>query len=119
MNPGELGYAGAKEIPRHVPANGKTHHVIEIDGNVLCLDEQMASPRKDHLVGCGTVAWKARLMSGDLEKEGEVFCFKGSWAQMERKHEGHHIKKLLDAGVENVIKLLAFSSEQDGEGNNT
>ena len=117
--PSELGYPCAKEIPRHVPAQGKTHHAIEIDSNILCLDEQIVGPWKDHLVGRGTVTWKAHLMSDDPEKDGKFFCIKVSWAQMERKHEGHFIKKLLDAGVENVVKLLAFSPEKAGEGNNT
>ena len=117
--PSELGYPCAKEIPRHVPAQGKTHHVIEIDGNILCLDKQIAGPWKDHLVGRGTVAWKAHLISNDPEKDGKLFCVKASWAQMERKHEGHFIKYLHDAGVENVVKLLAFSPEKAGEGNNT
>lgn len=37
---------------------------------------------------------------------------------MERKHKGHFIKKLHDVGVKNVVKLLAFSFEKAGEGNN-
>ena len=117
--PSDLGYPCAKEIPRHVPTQGKTHHVIEIDGNILGLDKQIAGPWKDHLVGRGTVTWKAHLMSDDPEKYGKLFCVKASWVQMERKHEGHFIKNLLDAGVENVVKLLAFSPEKAGEGNNT
>lgn len=115
----ELGYPCANDIPRHVLAQGKTHRVIEIDGNILCLDEQIAGPWKDHLIGRGTVTWKAHLMSDDLEKDGKLFCVKASWAQMERKHEGYFIKNLLDAGVENVVNLLAFSPEKAGEGNNT
>lgn len=58
-------------------------------------------------------------MSDDPDKDGKLVCVKGSWAQMERKREGYYIKKLLDAGVENVVKLLAFSPEKAGEGNNS
>lgn len=53
--PSKLSYLCAKEILRHVPTKGKTHHVIEIDGNILCLDKKIAGSWKDHLVGCGTV----------------------------------------------------------------
>lgn len=37
---------------------------------------------------------------------------------MERKHEGHYVKKLNDAGVKNVVNLLslAFSPEKAGDG---
>lgn len=114
-----MGTLAPKKLPRHVPAQGKIHHVIEIDGNILCLDKQIAGPWKYHLVGRGTVTWKAHLISDDPEKDCKLFCVKASWAQMERTHEGYFIKNLLDAGVENVVKLLAFSPEKAGEGNNT
>lgn len=81
--------------------------------------KQIAGPWKDHLVGRGTVTWKAHLMSDDPEKDGKLFCVKASWAQMDRKHEGHCIKKLHDAAVENLVKLLAFRPETAGEWNNT
>lgn len=42
--PSELGYSCAKEISRHVTAQGKTHHAIEIDSNILCLDKQITGP---------------------------------------------------------------------------
>lgn len=76
-------YPFAKEAPHHLVAQGKTLHVIKIDGNLLCLDEQIAGPWEDHLIGRGTVTWKAHLMSGDQTKNGKVFCVKASWAQME------------------------------------
>lgn len=113
--PSELGYSCAKEIPHHVPAQGKTLQVINMDGNVLCLDKQIAGPWTDHLAVRGTDTLKAYLISDDQEKDGNFFCVKASWAQMERKHKGYYIKKLHDVGFEE----LAFSPEKAGEENNT
>lgn len=49
-------------------------------------------------------------MSDNFEKDGKLFCVKASWAQMERKLKGHFIKKLLDAGVENVVTNSLLSA---------
>lgn len=57
-------------------------------------------------------------MSDNPEKNGKLSCVKASWAQIEKKHKRHFIKNLLDAGIENVVKLLAFSLEKAGKGNN-
>lgn len=46
----ELGYPSVKEAPHRLAAQGRTNHVIEIDGNLLCLDKQLAGPWKDHLI---------------------------------------------------------------------
>ncbi len=51
----KLGYPYTKEVPRHLKAQRKTHHVIEIDRRLFCLDQQIAGPSKNHLVSRGTV----------------------------------------------------------------
>lgn len=58
-------------------------------------------------------------MSKDLMKNGKVFCVNAGWAQIKRKHEGHYIKKLNDADVKNVVKLLALSLEKACDGYDT
>lgn len=58
-------------------------------------------------------------MSKDLMKNGKVFCVNAGWAQIKRKHKGHYIKKLNDADVKNVVKLLALSLEKACDGYDT
>lgn len=80
--PSGFGYPLTKEVPGHLVAQGKTRHVIETAGQLFCLDQQIAGSRKDHLVGRGTVAWKARLMSQCEIKMTKFFCVEASWTQM-------------------------------------
>lgn len=82
--------------------------------DLLCLDKQITGPREDHLIGRGTEAWKAHLMSDLLG--GKFFCVKASWAHIKRQHEGHYTTKPNNANVKNVVKLLAFSPEKSGTG---
>lgn len=79
---------------------------------------KIAGPWKDHLVGRGGVTGRPISCLTIRKKMATFSASKSAGLRWRENKGGHYIKKLHHAGVENMVKLLAFSPEKAGEGNN-
>jgi hypothetical protein len=106
--PSRLGYPAGKGAPFHKSGpDNRLLQVVTVDGRQLYIDGQEAGPPGDHLVGRATVTFKAKLVDPKGgEKTGWDWCYKSSWPQKLRKHEGHYLETL--QGLPNVVDLLAY-----------
>ncbi len=106
--PSRLGYPAGKEAPFHkYDPDNRLFQVVTVDGRQLYIDDQEAGPSRDHLVSRATVAFKAKLVNPkEKEKTGWDWCYKSSWPQELRKHEGHYLSSLQDQP--NIVELLAY-----------
>ncbi|OCK95949.1 uncharacterized protein K441DRAFT_63050 [Cenococcum geophilum 1.58] len=106
--PSRLGYPAGKEAPFHkYDPDDRLFQVVTVDGRQLYIDDQVAGPSRDHLVSRATVAFKANLVNPkEKEKTGWDWCYKSSWPQELRKHEGHYLSSLQDQP--NIVELLAY-----------
>jgi serine/threonine protein kinase len=106
--PSRLGYPAGKEVPFHKRGpDNKLLQVVTVGGRQLYLYDQEAGPLRGHLVGRATVAFRAKLVNPEGEKEtGRDWCYKSSWPQKLRKHEGDYLKSL--QGLSNVVDLLVY-----------
>jgi Fungal protein kinase len=81
--------------------------VVTVDGRQLYINDQEAGPPRDHLVSRATMTFKAKLVEPEEgEKAGWDWCYKSSWPQRLREHEGDYLKRL--QGLPNVVELLAY-----------
>lgn len=91
-----------------------------MDGRKLYIDKQEAGPYRDHLVSRATTVFKAKLVNPESgEKTGWDWCYKSSWVQHGRRHEGEYLKQV--QGLPHVVELLAYGvveveekKEEDG-----
>ena|SRR5438270_12853316 len=107
--PSRLGCPAGKEAPFHkLDLENRLLQVVTVDGRQLYIDDQEAVPPRYHLVSRATVTFKAKLVDpkGE-EKIGWNWCYKSSWPQELRNHEGEYLKHL--QGLPNVVDLLAYS----------
>jgi serine/threonine protein kinase len=106
--PSRLGYPAGKEAPFHgYGPDNRLRQVVTVGGRQLYLYDQEAGPSRDHLVSRATVAFKAKLVNAEGEEEiGRDWCYKSSWPQKLRKHEGHYLENL--RGLPNVADLLVY-----------
>jgi len=103
--PIRLGYPAGKDAPvhRHHPDN-RLLQVVTVDGRELYIDDQEAGPPRDHLVSRATTVFKAKLVKpNEEEKTGWDYCYKSSWVQMGRKHEGKYLEQLQH--LPNVVEM--------------
>jgi hypothetical protein len=81
--------------------------VVTVDSRQLYIKDQEAGPPRDHLVSRATVTFKAQLVHPEGgEKTGWDWCYKSSWPQRLRKHEGDYLKR--EQGLPNVVELLGY-----------
>jgi hypothetical protein len=108
--PSRLGYPAGKEAPCHMYGpNNTLLQVITVDRRQLYIKDQEAGPPRDHLVSRATVTFKAQLVHPKAgEMTGWDWCYKSSWAQKVREHEGHYLEKL--QSLSNVVKLLGYGA---------
>jgi hypothetical protein len=107
--PSRLGYPAGKGAPFHeYDLDDRLRQVVTVGDRQLYLYDQEAGPPRDHLVSRATVTFKAKLVNPKGEEEtGRDWCYKSSWPQKLRKHEGDCLENL--RGLPNVVKLLAYS----------
>jgi len=106
--PIRLGYPAGKDAPvhRHDPDN-RLLQVVTVGGRELYIDDQEAGPPRDHLVSRATMVFKAKLVKPDgKEKTGWDYCYKSSWAQIGRKHEGKYLERLQH--LPNVVDMVVY-----------
>jgi len=111
--PSRLGYPAGETAPTQLidPEDGTLRQVVNVKGRQLYLGEQHAIPPRDHLVSRGTCAFKAKLVHPkEGEGKGWIWCYKSSWPQQQRTHEGKYLEKL--QGLSNVVRLLIYSTEK-------
>ena len=115
--PSKLGYPAEAPFHEYDPDN-RLLQVVTVGGRQLYIDDQEAGPPRDHLVSRTTVTFKARLVHPqEGEKTGWDWCYKSSWPQKVREHEGDYLERVKD--LDNVVKLLAHGVvkiENDNEG---
>ena len=109
--PARLGYPAGKYAPfhKHDHDDGRLLQVVTVDKQQLYIDDQEAGPPRDHLVSRATVVFKAKLVEPKGKGKGKGgwdWCYKSSWAQKPRTHEGDYLKHL--QGLPNVVDLLAY-----------
>jgi hypothetical protein len=106
--PSRLGYPAGKEAPFHRhDSDNKLCQVVTVDGRQLYINDQEAGPPRDHLVSRATVTFKAKLVNPKAgEKAGWDWCYKSSWPQKLRKHEGDYLERL--QGLPNVVDMLVY-----------
>src|SRR5256714_3092878 len=106
--PSRLGYPAGKAAPFHgYDPDNRLRQVVTVGGRQLYLYDQEAGPPRDHLVSRATVTFKAKLVNPEGEEEtGRDWCYKSSWPQKLRKHEGDYLKSL--QGLPNVVDLLVY-----------
>ena len=107
--PSRLGYPAGEEAPFHKhDLDNKLLQVVTVDGRQIYIDDQEAGPHRDHLVSRATVAFKAKLVDPkEKEKTGWDWCYKSSWPQTLREHEGDYLRRLQN--LPNVVELLVYS----------
>ena len=106
--PARLGYPAGKYAPfhKHDP-DDVLRQVVTVDDRQLYIDDQEAGPPRDHLVSRATVVFKAKLVNPKgSEKTGWDWCYKSSWVQKLRKHEGAYLAHL--RGLPHVVDLLVY-----------
>jgi serine/threonine protein kinase len=106
--PARLGYPAGKYAPfhKHDP-DDRLRQVVTVGNRQLYIDDQEAGPPRDHLVSRATVVFKAKLVNPKgREKTGWDWCYKSSWAQQLRIHEGAYLTRL--QGLPNVVNLLVY-----------
>ena len=106
--PGKLGYPAGDDVPVHgYDPDDRLRQIVTVNGRQMYLDDQEVGPPRDHLVSRATVVFKAKFIKpqGD-EKTGWDYCYKTSWVQKLRRHEGQYLERLRD--VPNVVKLLGY-----------
>jgi serine/threonine protein kinase len=106
--PSRLGYPAGKEAPFHkYGPDNRLLQVVTVDSRQLYIKDQEAGPPRDCLVSHATVTFKAQLVHPKGgEKTGWDWCYKSSWPQKLRKHEGDYLKKV--QGLPNVVELLGY-----------
>jgi serine/threonine protein kinase len=107
--PSRLGYPAGDEAPFHTRGpDNRLRQVVTVGDRQLYLYDQEAGPPRDHLISRATVTFKAKLVNPKSEEEaGRDWCYKSSWPQKLRKHEGDYLKSL--QGLPNVVDLLVYS----------
>lgn len=111
--PSKLGYPVGPDSPCHgMDLNdGQLRQVVTVKGRSLYLGHQEAGPPADHLVSRATVAFRAKLVSPNLgEKTSWDWCYKSSWPQRARRHEGEYLKCV--QGLPDVVELLVHGVVQ-------
>ena len=103
---GRLGFPNGPSAPRHEKVNGILRQVVTVKDKELYLIDQVSGPVRDHLVSRGTTAFKAKLLSPKGSEGDKVYCFKSSWSQKARRHEGEYLELLRD--TPGVVSLLAY-----------
>jgi hypothetical protein len=106
--PDRLGYPAGRYAPfhKHGPDN-RLRQVVTVGDRQLYIDDQEAGPPRDHLVSRGTMVFKAKLVDPRGEEmTGWDWCYKSSWAQKVRTHEGVYLTHL--QGLPNVVDLLVY-----------
>jgi serine/threonine protein kinase len=106
--PGRLGYPAGKDAPFHkYDPDNRLLQVVTVNKRQLYIDDQEAGPPRDHLVSRATVVFKAKLLEPNgKDKTGWDYCYKSSWAQKLRRHEGEYLEHLQD--LPNVVDLLVY-----------
>jgi len=107
--PGRLGYPAGKDVPVHEydPNDNRLLQVVTANGRRLYIDDQEAGLPRDHLVSRATVVFKAKLVKPNgNDKAGWDYCYKSSWPQKLRTHEGEYLDRLRD--LPNVVDLLVY-----------
>jgi len=106
--PSRLGYPAGKAAPFHgYDPDNRLRQVVTVGDRQLYLYDQEAGPPRDHLVSRATVTFKAKLVNPEGEDEaGRDWCYKSSWPQKLRKHEGDYLASL--QGLPNVVDLLVY-----------
>ena len=118
--PSRLGYPAGKKAPFHMedPEDKRLRQVVTVDDHQLYIKDQVAGSFRDHLVSRATVTFKAKLVNPEgEEKQGWDWCYKSSWPQKLRKHEGSYLKHL--QGLPNVVDLLVYSVIEIEDNNDT
>lgn len=103
-----VGYPAGKEVPFHeYGPDNRLLQVVTVDSRQLYIKDQEAGPPRDHLVSRATVTFKAQLVHPKGgEKTGWDWCYKNSWPQKLRNHEGDYVKRV--QGLPNVVELLGY-----------
>jgi Fungal protein kinase len=106
--PSRLGYPAGKEAAFHkYGPDNRLLQVVTVDSRQLYIKDQEAGPLRDRLVSRATVAFKAQLVHPKgREKTGWDWCYKSSWPQRLRKHEGDYLERV--QGLPNVVELLGY-----------
>jgi hypothetical protein len=106
--PSRLGYPAGKDAPFHRhDSDNKLRQVVTVDSRQLYINDQEAGPPRGHLVSRATVTFKAKLVDPKAgEEAGWGWCYKSSWPQKLRKHEGDYLERL--QGLPNVVNMLVY-----------
>jgi hypothetical protein len=113
--PSRLGYPAGKDAPfhKHDPDN-RLLQVVTVDERQLYIDDQEAGPPRDHRVSRATVVFKAKLVDPKGEEmTGWDWCYKSSWVQRLRRHEGEYLDRLRD--LPNVLVYGVVKVENDND----
>ncbi|RMD39158.1 hypothetical protein DV735_g5971, partial [Chaetothyriales sp. CBS 134920] len=102
---------------RKDPDDGRRLQVVTVGKRQFFIDDQQQGPLRDHLVSRATTAFRAKLVKHDREeKTGWAWCYKSSWIQTHRRHEGSFLEDTQGPGV---IDLLAYDTSKVRSSNDT
>jgi hypothetical protein len=101
-----LGFPDGPGAPYHATVDGKLHQIVTVQNQKLYLLDQATGPARDHLASRATVTFKAKLLQPAPTGGDQEYCFKSSWAQKGRQHEGEHLHLLQD--TPGTVSILAY-----------
>jgi hypothetical protein len=101
-----LGFPDGPSAPYHEMVEGKLRQIVTVQDQKLYLLDQAAAPLRDHLVSRATVTFKAKLLQPAPTESDQEYCFKSSWIQKVRQHEGEYL--LYPHGTSGTVSMLAY-----------
>ncbi|RMD42577.1 hypothetical protein DV735_g2565, partial [Chaetothyriales sp. CBS 134920] len=97
--------------------DGIRQQVVTVLKQQFFIKWQQEGPARDHLVSRRTATFKAKPVNPDRWQEtGWDWCFKSSWVQAQRRHEGEFLKDTQGPGV---INLLVYDTAMIEDSNDS